>query len=283
MATQTDAPSVSAAPPAGAGKSAVASRPRRAARRTLPNGVKSTIGVLTLVLLWEAVVRLFDVPRFLFIAPSAALGELVAQPVYYLEHSAITLYESLLGFALGALLGVACGAVIYYVPFVRHALYPSLIAVNTIPKVALAPLFIVWFGFSMESKVAVALSIAFFPLVIATFDGLASVPSELRELARINRASRFKQMRKIELVHSLPAIFTGMKISISMAVGGAVVGEFIAGNSGLGYVVLVANSQINLASMFAAFICLALMSLLLFVAVEWLGKKLLPWNEAISA
>ncbi|MFI7167056.1 ABC transporter permease [Rhodococcus erythropolis] len=244
--------------------------------------VVSVVGIGALLALWELVVRLFDIPGYLFVGPVRALTEILDDPGYYWHHSLVTLQASVLGFGLGAVLGIACGAVIFYIPVVRHVLYPSLIAINTIPKVALAPLFIVWFGFGLESKVFVALTIAFFPLVISTFDGLASVPSELRELARINRASKWQTMRKIELIYSLPSIFTGMKISISMAVGGAVVGEFIAGNSGLGYVILVANSQVNLASMFAAFVWLAAMSLLLFMLVEYLGRVLLPWNQAIS-
>ncbi|GAA1256319.1 ABC transporter permease [Janibacter melonis] len=244
--------------------------------------VMSVVGITALLALWEAVVRVFDVPGYLLVGPWAAVTELTSDPSYFWEHSLMTLQASVLGFVLGALLGVGFGVALYYVPAIRHVLYPSLIAINTVPKVALAPLFIVWFGFGLESKVFVALTIAFFPLVISTFDGLASVPSELRELARINRASTWDQMRKIELIHSLPSIFTGMKISISMAVGGAVVGEFIAGNSGLGYVVLVANSQVALGTMFAAFICLAVMSLVLFMVVDVLGRLLLPWNVATS-
>ncbi|GAA1009187.1 ABC transporter permease [Acrocarpospora pleiomorpha] len=244
--------------------------------------VISISGIAGLLALWELIVHAFDIPGYLLAGPWEALAEIAAAPGFYWEHSLMTLEASALGFGAGGALGVIFGAVIFYVPAIRHVLYPSLIAVNTIPKVAIAPLFIVWFGFGLESKSFVALSIAFFPLVISTFDGLASVPSELRELARINRASKWNQMRKIELIHCLPSIFTGMKISISMAVGGAVVGEFIAGNSGLGFVILVANSQVNLTSMFAAFICLAVMSLALFMVVDHLGRILLPWNVATS-
>ncbi|OIH85292.1 nitrate ABC transporter permease [Arthrobacter sp. UCD-GKA] len=230
--------------------------------------------------IWESIVRIFDMPRYLLVGPLEAFAELAERPMFYLEHSWITIQEALAGFALGAALGIICGAILFYIPFIRHFLYPTLIAIDTIPKVALAPLFIVWFGFGFESKAFVSMAIAFFPLVINTFDGLSSVPSELRELAKINKASRFMQMTKIEFIYALPNLFTGMKISISMAVGGAVVGEFIAGSSGLGHVVLLANSQVNLASMFAAFMVLASISLLLFLFIDRLGKKLLPWRDA---
>ncbi|WP_320537044.1 ABC transporter permease [Pseudarthrobacter sp. IC2-21] len=242
--------------------------------------VKAILGLAMMLALWEVVVRIFKMPKFLLVGPLAAFEELAERPLFYLEHSWITMQEALAGFALGAALGIVCGAVLFYVPFVRHFLYPTLIAIDTIPKVALAPLFIVWFGFGFESKAFVSMAIAFFPLVINTFDGLSSVPNELRELAKINKASRFMQMTKIEFIYALPNLFTGMKISISMAVGGAVVGEFIAGSSGLGHIVLLANSQVNLASMFAAFMVLATISLLLFLFIDQLGKKLLPWRDA---
>lgn len=246
----------------------------------LSPAVKAVVGLAVMLALWETVVRVFKMPDYLLVGPLSAFEELATRPMFYLEHSWITMQEALAGFALGAALGIVCGAVLFYLPFIRHFLYPSLIAIDTIPKVALAPLFIVWFGFGFESKAFVSMAIAFFPLVINTFDGLSSVPNELRELAKINKASRFMQMTKIEFIYALPNLFTGMKISISMAVGGAVVGEFIAGSSGLGHVVLLANSQVNLASMFAAFMVLAAISLLLFLFIDWLGKKLLPWRDA---
>jgi NitT/TauT family transport system permease protein len=139
--------------------------------------------------------------------------------------------------------------------------------------------FIVWFGFGFESKAFVAMAIAFFPLVINTFDGLSTVPHELKELARINKASTWKRLTKIEFIYALPSIFSGAKISISLAVGGAVVGEFIAGSKGLGYVIMLANSQVDLAAMFAAFFVLAAIALVLFFVVDFAGKKLMPWKS----
>ena len=194
----------------------------------------------------------------------------------------MTLQEALAGFTLGSVLGVLFGSILYYLPFLRHFIYPMLIAIDTIPKVALAPLFILWFGFGFESKAFISMLIAFFPLVINTYEGLTSVPAELKELARINKASQWMQMTKIEFIYALPYIFTGMKIAISMAVGGAVVGEFIAGSSGLGFVILLANSQVNLSSMFAAFMVLAVISLLLFALIDFLGRKLVPWRAYVK-
>jgi len=242
---------------------------------------KAAVGMLAVLTIWELVVRALRLPEYLMVGPLAAFSRLVETPEYFLSEAWVTVQEALAGFALGTALGVLCGAVLYYVPLLRHFLYPTLIAFDTIPKVALAPLFIVWFGFGFGSKALVAMAIAFFPLVINTFDGLSSVPEELKELARINRAGAWMRMTKIEFIYALPSVFTGAKISISLAVGGAVVGEFIAGSEGLGQVVLLANSQVDLPTMFAAFMVLAAISLVFFSLINVIAQRLLPWRNHV--
>ncbi|ONM46738.1 ABC transporter permease [Nocardia donostiensis] len=255
------------------------SRPRVPGRDSMMTGVKAVAGILGLFAVWQLLVVVFDPPEFLLVGPVSAFAELIERPEYFASNTFVTLQEALAGFALGTALGVLCGAALHYSATIRSFLYPALVAIDTIPKVALAPLFIVWFGFGFESKAFVAMAIAFFPLVINTYDGLRSVPNELQELARINKASQWKKMTKIELIYALPSIFSGAKISISLAVGGAVVGEFIAGSKGLGYVILLANSQVDLPSMFAAFIVLAAIALALFFIVDFAGRKLIPWKN----
>ncbi|RGE23299.1 ABC transporter permease [Leucobacter sp. wl10] len=257
-------------------------RKRRALPGAVDKGVKAVVGMLGILAVWEIIVRVFQIPAYLLVGPIAAFEKLVAQPDYFALNAWVTITEALAGFGLGTGLGVLCGATLFYIPPVRHFLYPALIAVDTIPKVALAPLFIVWFGFGFESKAFVAMAIAFFPLVINTFDGLSAVPNELRELARINNASAWMRMRKIEFWYALPSIFSGAKISISLAVGGAVVGEFIAGTEGLGQVILRANAQSDLATMFAAFMVLAAISLLLFSLITVIAQRLLPWRNHVK-
>ncbi|PXY18440.1 nitrate ABC transporter permease [Prauserella flavalba] len=254
-------------------------RRRRLGRESVAAGAKAVAGLIGIFALWQVLVVVLDPPEFLLVGPISAFAELLERPGYFASNTFITLQEALAGFALGTALGVLCGAALHYSTTVRSFLYPALIAIDTIPKVALAPLFIVWFGFGFESKAFVAMAIAFFPLVINTYDGLRSVPHELQELARINKASRWKKMTKIEFIYAIPAIFSGAKISISLAVGGAVVGEFIAGSQGLGYVILLANSQVDLPSMFAAFIVLAVIALALFFIVDRAGRKLFPWKN----
>lgn len=248
-------------------------------RDSLVSAAKAVVGIVGLLALWQIAVWVFRPAEYILVGPLAAFDELFTRPEYFASNAWVTIGEALAGFVGGTLLGVLCGALLHYWPTLRTFLYPALVAIDTIPKVALAPLFIVWFGFGFESKAFVAMAIAFFPLVINTFDGLGSVPHELKELARINKASTWKRLSKIEFIYALPSIFSGAKISISLAVGGAVVGEFIAGSKGLGYVIMLANSQVDLASMFAAFLVLAAIALVLFFIVDFAGKKLMPWKS----
>lgn len=282
MTTSDIRPAAMDEPRVAAADSTSARSTRRIGRDSLVTGIKAVVGIVGLFAVWQLMVIVFNPPKFLLVGPVAAFAELFERPDYFATNTFVTLQEALAGFALGTTLGVLCGALLHYSPTVRTFLYPALVAIDTIPKVALAPLFIVWFGFGFESKAFVAMAIAFFPLVINTYDGLSSVPHELKELARINKASQWKRMTKIEFIYAIPSILSGAKISISLAVGGAVVGEFIAGSKGLGYVILLANSQVDLPSMFAAFIVLAAIALTLFFIVDFAGKKLAPWKTHIK-
>jgi NitT/TauT family transport system permease protein len=235
--------------------------------------VFSIVGLLG----WEAIVRFGEIPKYLIPTPSSVLQYMVEHPGYLLYHSWITLEETALGFVGGAFLGIASGVGIHFSAYLRKTLYPILIAFNTIPKVALAPLFLVWFGFGLLPKVLIALLIAFFPLVVSTIDGLAAVPAELIELAVLFRASQWHKFWKVSFIHSLPYVFTGAKVSIANAVGGAVVAEFIGSNTGLGYIVVMANTSGNLASMFASFLLLTIMALGMFWFMERIESTTIPW------
>jgi len=245
----------------------------------LSNATQLVAFSIVALVAWEAVVRLGDIPKYLVPNPSAVIMYMVEHPGYLLYHSWITLEETVLGFLGGALLGVVGGVGIHFSAYLRKTLYPILIAFNTIPKVALAPLFLVWFGYGLLPKVLIALLIAFFPLVVNTDDGLASVPIELIELADIFRASEWQKFWKVSFIHSLPYIFTGLKVSVATAVGGAVVAEFIGSNTGLGYIIVMANTSVNLASMFASFVLLTVIALGMFWLMERVQIVAIPWSR----
>jgi NitT/TauT family transport system permease protein len=231
-----------------------------------------------MLVVWELAVRLLKIPRYLLPSPLAVVAYMYEHPAYLAYHSWVTLVETVLGFVGGALLGIIGGVGIHYSTWLRKTLYPILIAFNTIPKVALAPLFLVWFGYGLLPKVLIALLIAFFPLVVNTADGLASVPQEVLEMGTIFRASEWQKFWKVSFIHSLPSIFTGLKVSMATAVGGAVVAEFIGSSNGLGYIIVMANTSVNLASMFSSFVLLSVLALGLFAVVEWIQKLVIPWS-----
>ena len=247
------------------------------ALRKAHDPVLGILGLLTILVLWQIAVVALSLPRYLVVAPTTVVERMLQAPDYFLTNSAATLYESILGFIGGLVLGILSALLIYYVPLARACLYPSMIAANTIPKVALAPLLVVWLGVGMEAKVVVALLIAFFPILVSTIDGLASLPDELKELAEVDHASTWVRFRKLDAVYALPMLFTGMKVSIALAVGGAVVGEFVAGNTGLGFVINTGTALLDTASMFAAFVLLSLMALVLFLMVELAQRAMIPW------
>jgi NitT/TauT family transport system permease protein len=193
------------------------------------------------------------------------------------EEGWITLLASLYGFLLAFALGVPIAVAITSSRVLSLMFYPLLIATQSVPKVALAPLILIWLGTGMTSKLAIAWLVAFFPIVVDTATGLRNTPADLLDLAASVQANRFQTFCKIRLPAALPFIISGSKVAITLAVIGAVIGEFIGSNDGLGNLMLVANSQINMPLAFAALFGLAILGVALYaavVAVEWL---LDPW------
>jgi len=232
---------------------------------------------LLLVLLgWEVGIRVLRIPDFILPPPSEIVAEMVAQRTSLLPHTFVTAGEVLVGFGLSLAVGIPLGIMIVYSPFFERTIYPLLVSSQTIPKIAIAPLFLFWFGFGATSKIVVALLIAFFPMVISTVIGLRSIEREMIHLARSMGAGELLTFLKIRLPSALPNIFGGMKVAITLAVVGAVVGEFVGADKGLGYVVVLANGALNTKLLFAAIVMLSLLGIVLFAAVHLLERALLP-------
>jgi NitT/TauT family transport system permease protein len=228
-------------------------------------------------LIWEGLVRLLHVPVWLVPAPSQILEIIADKNSVMLFHTLVTLEETLLGFVLALGVGIVCAIGIVHFPLLRDTLYPTLIMFNSFPKIAIAPLFVVWIGVGIESKIANAFLTALFPIVLNSILGLTDMDPELLELVRSMSRSRLVLFWKIRLPHSLPYLFAGCKIAIPLAVIGAIVGEFISGRSGLGYLVLSANNYFNTPMAFTALLYLVLMSLALYAMVILAEKLSLPW------
>jgi len=239
---------------------------------------------LSLVIVaWQLVVVGFRVPEYLLPAPSGIAGAMAAEWRYLALHSAVTLYEILWGFVLAALVGVPLAMLIVYSPVIERSLYPLLVATQAVPKIAVAPLLIFWAGLGLFPKILVAFAISFFPIVIDTVVGLRSVEPELLYLARSMGAGERKIFLKIRFPSALPNVFAGLKVSVTLATVGAIVGEFIQADRGLGYALQQATSVINTQLAFATIFLLAVMGIALFVAVEALEHRLTPWSAARRA
>lgn len=236
--------------------------------------------VAALLVLWELAVRAFHIPPYLVPAPRAVVVQLFAQWSELWRQSLITTYATVGGFALSIAFGVPMAVAIAYSRLMESMLYPILVFSQSVPKIAIAPLFVVWFGFGIIPKVIAAFLLGFFPVVVSTVMGLKSVEPEMVDLAQSMKASRLQIFLKIRLPNALPSIFSGLKVSVTLAVVGAVVGEFVGSNSGIGYVLQIANGNFDLPLMFAALFLLSMIGVLLFVAVDLVERLVIPWHTS---
>ena len=226
--------------------------------------------------LWEAGTRALGVPSFILPPPSLIAASLYAHLALLLRHGWVTTVEIVLGFGLSIVVGLPLALAIFLWPPFSRSVYPLLISSQTIPKVAVAPLFIVWFGFSLMPKVLIAFLIAFFPVVINTSVGLEAIEPEKILLARSMGLSSSATFFKIQLPNALPLIFGGLKISITLAVVGAVVGEFVGGDAGLGYLLLVANGSMDTPLLFAGIVGLTVLGVAFFLLIEIAERLAIP-------
>jgi NitT/TauT family transport system permease protein len=234
-------------------------------------------GSIALIIgVWEVAARLLKIPTYLLPAPSVIADSIEANTGLLIKHSLITASEIALGFALSVIVGIPLALGIYvWKPFSR-AVYPVLVSSQAVPKVAIAPLFIVWFGFNLLPKVLIAFLIAFFPIVINTVMGLASIEREKLYLAQSIGLSTLATFFKIQLPNALPSIFAGLRISITFAVVGAVVGEFVGGQGGLGYLLLTANGNMDTPLLFAGIVALTILGLVFFALIGVVERFVLP-------
>ena len=237
------------------------------------------LGLVVTVLLWHWACVEFKISTAVLPTPLKVLDATLQNWDLLLIEGWVTLKETLLGFILAVGLGIPIAVAVSNSQTLNLTFTPLLIALQSVPKVALAPILLVWLGTGIESKLAIAWLVAFFPIVVDTAAGLQSTPRELMELARSLRASRWEIFAKVQFPSALPFIVTGAKVAVTLAVIGAVIGEFIGSSEGLGYVLLSATSQFNTPLAFAALFALAALGIiayLLVVLIEWLLSPWLP-------
>lgn len=243
------------------------------------NRLYSPIFFIACGLLWEFLRDPLRLPPFILPTPSEIASALHQQYSFLLTHTWLTLYETLGGFLTGGILAIAMAIAIVAFEPLRHTLYPSVVALNALPKVAIAPLMIIWFGIGISSKVAMSFFLSFFPILINTMAGLEQVEPDLLQLMRSLKASKFRIFYEIRLPNSLPFIFEGLKIAMPLAVIGAIVGEFIGSTGGLGFVLLSAQSALNTPTVFAALLWITGMSMALYGLVALARKLAIRWER----
>ena len=239
-------------------------------------------GAVGAVALWWAATAVFGIRSFFLPAPADIVTAFRAQPAYLLHEAGATLTETVVGFGLAVVAGVVLSVTLTVWRSLERATLPLLVALNSVPKVAVAPLLVVWLGFGPRPKIVLVVLICFFPIVVSTTAGLTSTPAELGELSRSLSASVPQAYLKIRLPWALPQVFVGLKVAISLAVIGAVVAEISNPSGGLGAVIVLSGMSFDTPLAFAAIVLLALLSTALFYLVVALERLLVPWARAIT-
>lgn len=253
---------------------------RRMARTTLLNIVTILVTFGVLVFLWWAAVVAFEIPIYLVPPPQSLVPSMIANGPDLWENTQITLAEILLGYGATVLFSIPMGlAIALFVP-VRRIVYPVLVFIQLIPKIAIAPLFLIWFGFGMESKVLLTMLLTFFPLLLASIAAFQQLDPRLLYLTRSMGASAWQTFRHVRLPSAMPVIFAGLKTAATIAATAAIVAEFVGSNAGLGYRLLVATVYLDTPLIFSILAILTILGLGLNYVIEAIEYLVMPWNRA---
>lgn len=237
--------------------------------------------VFLCLIAWEVLVTSFKVSEFLLPKPSAIFQDYLSLSTNrLLFHTVVTLVETLSGFLIGVVIGTVLGYLMAKSKVLDNLFSPLVISLQTTPKLALAPLFLIWFGFGLLSKTLITALVVFFPIFINTTLAIKSVNSNLKDLLILTGANKWQILWKLELPSSLPLIFAGLKSGITLAVVGAVVGEFIGAKAGLGYLIIYSTGHLDTATVFVAIFQLAVLGLVLYEIVSQVGAKITRWHES---
>jgi NitT/TauT family transport system permease protein len=241
------------------------------------------LGIFAVIFaLWELTVRLLDVPDYILPSPTVIATKIVVSWQLLLVNAFVTLQEILLGFGMSVLIAIPLAIAVVYSRIFERVAFPFMVSLQTIPKVALAPILVMWLGYGIMPKVMVAFLISFFPIVINSVIGMRSAEKEMIYLVQSMGANELTTFLKIRLPKALPSIFGGLKVGMGQAVVGATVGEFIAAEQGLGYLQLISQVRLDTPLLFAAVVVLSLLGVLLFNVVAWIERIALPWSRVAT-
>ncbi|MGH8800235.1 MAG: ABC transporter permease [Casimicrobiaceae bacterium] len=264
-----------------AGESLAVAAPPPAKARDRVSAVLFPIATFAALLLaWQFLVRAFGVPEYILPVPTEFLHKLVESRALIWQHTLITASEVVLGFLFAAAIGVPLGLMIVSFKWLERSLYPLIVFFQLIPKIAVAPLFVVWFGFGPFPKVLLTFMLCFFPTLVASMTGFRALDERVLYLSRSMGASAAQTFRYIRLPSALVHIFGGFKVSIVFAATGAIVAEFVGSNSGLGYLLLRATSYLDMPLIFAVLVALSAIGIVFSYAVQLLERLCMPWQRS---
>jgi NitT/TauT family transport system permease protein len=252
--------------------------------RLLP-WISTPLLLIAIVVAWKLYVSYSDISEYVVPTPEdawASLVELLREPSTWTVHLWITLLETLVGFAIAVVTGIAVGAVLGRVYWLELALRPIIVALQVVPKVALIPIFVILFGFGVASKIVTAAILAFFPIMLNVMLGVRSVSAGHREVMRSLDAGRWQTFRHLDFPSTLPYVFAGMEVGIVFALIGAIVGEYLGANEGLGNLVVVSLNALDAPRLFAVIILLAALGSVLYFGVTGLKRLMIPWHESVQ-
>jgi NitT/TauT family transport system permease protein len=233
-----------------------------------------------LVALWQLVVSVFTIPAFILPGPAAVWHAAAQFGANWIPHALATISIALLGFGVAIVVGVLLAVIIVHSRTLSQILTPAIVVMQIVPKIAFAPLFLVWFGLGWVPIVVITFLVAFFPMVVNAAVGLADIERDLLDLARVLRLSWWRVLWSIRFPTALPHLFSGLKIASTLAVIGAIIGEFVGSNRGLGYLILIANNNLNTPLALASIALVSLFGLVLYTAIVLLEMVSVPWKPA---
>lgn len=238
---------------------------------------------LAFLVFWEGSVRVFKIPRYIIPSLTSIVQEFFKHIDLIWEYTLVTGWETIVGYTIAVVIGVPLAMLVGFSKFLRQTLYPTAVALEMVPKIAFAPLFVVWFGFGFVPKMIIVFLVCFFPILLNGILGFTSLSPELGHFSRSTGASGWTMFWKIRLPAAMPELFVGLKGAAVNATVGATIAEWIGGDAGLGYYIQIATGQLRMALAFAIIFVLAAIGLLLFYVVVLVEKKLIPWHVSQRA
>jgi len=253
-------------------------RAAAAAGRSSRQNWKIAAALVGILVVWEVFVRSAGIKPYILPAPSVVLASLVQKLPTVLAAAGFTVQPMLIGFAIAVVIGILLALVVAFSSTLQDIIYPLIVFLQIVPKIAVAPLFIIWFGYGLMPKVLLVFLLSFFPIVVSAVTAFRSVDTDIMDLAKATGAGAWRIFWKVQVPHALPTLFTGIKVAAALSSTAAVVAEFVASDRGLGYLLLEYNGTLNTSMAFAVIIVLSAMGLVLYGIVEIIERLLIPWH-----